>query len=35
MKNVHMGDSGASDATASTAKFFKRQPALFLQGAEV
>jgi len=34
MKNVHLGDSGAADASASAAEFFKRQPALFYRGRQ-
>jgi hypothetical protein len=34
MKNVHLGDSCAADASASAAEFFKRQPALFYRGRQ-
>jgi hypothetical protein len=29
-----LGDSGAADASASAAEFFKRQPALFYRGRQ-
>ncbi|GLO46491.1 hypothetical protein PPUN109347_30540 [Pseudomonas putida] len=31
---MHLGDSGAADALASAAEFFKRQPALFYRGRQ-